>query len=91
MRKKEKVCEMVHKTVVTEITCDVCKKVIPPNTVIWSLYTHHYDWGNDMINNTRHFDLCSKECVNKKYEEYFKDCENGDAKCFDLKQEYVSY
>ena len=91
MRKKEKVCKMEYTTMVTEIKCDVCKKVIPPKSTIWYLTTHHHDWGNDSIDSFEYFDLCSKECVDKKYEEYFKECESSDTKCFELEQEYIDY
>lgn len=52
--------------------CDVCKKEITAKSY-WELTTHHNDWGNDSIESYERFDVCSKDCMRKKFEEYLED------------------
>lgn len=59
--------------------CDVCKQEIITSgnrCPHWSLTTGHNDWGNDSCESIMHFDLCSKECLTKKFEEYLKDSDS---------------
>jgi hypothetical protein len=53
--------------------CDICKKEIPSKKGYWHLTTQHHDWGNDSVESIETFDICSKECMDKKYGEYMKD------------------
>lgn len=69
--------------------CDVCGKEIEPNKSYWELTTHHNDWGNDSIESYEHFDVCSSECLRKKFDEYVED--SGDDRypntmCFDVER-----
>lgn len=68
---------VTEKVLVKEIRyCDVCKKEITVNSY-WELTTHHNDWGNDSIESYEYFDVCSKDCMRKKFEEYLKDSDTG--------------
>lgn len=55
--------------------CDVCQKKIETNSY-WELTTHHNDWGNDSYESYEYFDVCSKECLRKKFEEYIEQSDN---------------
>ena len=76
----------VKKEVLVGLKCDICGKDIHKG--YWTLTTGHNDWGNDSCDSTKHFDLCSKECVQKKLEEYFEDCTCGRTHYFELSQDY---
>lgn len=54
------------------IHCDVCDGVIDDNAAYWELTTGHHDWGNDSIESIKDFDICSEECLRKKFDEYVK-------------------
>jgi len=56
--------------------CDVCDGIIE-NNGYWELTTGHHDWGNDSCESIEHFDICSKACLRKKFDEYVK--ESGDS------------
>lgn len=68
------------------IKCDICKKEITGK--YWQLTTHHDDWGNDSIESYSHYDLCSKECINKALDDYINDCEDSCTQCFELEQDF---
>lgn len=72
--------------IIKAIKCDVCRKEISGK--YWKLTTHHHDWGNDSIESYKYFDLCSKECINKKLDKYIKDCRNSCTEEFELEQMY---
>ena len=64
-------------------SCDVCGKLIEKRTEnkiiycigsYWELCTGHHDWGNDSIDSIEYFDLCSKECIQKKFDSYLENC-----------------
>lgn len=67
----EKVC--VKET----MYCDVCNGIIDDNKSYWELTTGHHDWGNDSCDSIEHFDICSEDCLRKKFDEYAK--ESGDG------------
>lgn len=78
--KETKEVTEIKEIVVAETTiCDVCGKVIRDSrdkysgAPFWSLATHHNDWGNDSYESLENFDLCSVECLTKKFEEYCKE------------------
>jgi hypothetical protein len=52
--------------------CDICNKEIPSKKGYWRLTTQHHDWGNDSVESIEIFDICSKKCMDKKYDEYMK-------------------
>lgn len=70
--------------IIKAIKCDVCHKEISEK--YWQLTTHHHDWGNDSIESYKYFDLCSRECINKKLDKYIKDCKNSCTEEFELEQ-----
>lgn len=87
-----KVTTTKTKTVKYKITkaikCDVCHKEILGK--YWQLTTHHNGWGNDSIDSYEYFDLCSRECINKKLDEYIKACKNSYTQEFELEQSYFN-
>lgn len=67
--------------------CDVCGNEIASNDSYWELTTHHNDWGNDSIESYEYFDVCSQNCMRKKFEEYLKDSDNDyNTMCFDVER-----
>ena len=56
--------------------CDVCQKEIKRHKGFYRLMTGHNDWGHDSCDSIKHFELCSKECLQKKFDEY-KERSNG--------------
>lgn len=51
--------------------CDVCNGVIDDNAY-WELITGHHDWGNDSVDSTKQFDICSETCLREKFDEYVR-------------------
>lgn len=48
--------------------CDVCGAEIKgPH---WGIFTGHNDWGNDSPDSYEHLDACSRECLNKLFNDY---------------------
>ncbi len=68
------------------IKCDICKKEISGK--YWNLTTYHNDWGNDSVDSYSHYDLCSRECINKALDNYIEDCEDSITQCFELEQDF---
>ena len=85
---KTKTHMVTEKVLVKEtIYCDVCGKEIKTHESYWSLTTHHNDWGNDSCDSYEYYDVCSKECMRKKFEEYLKDSDNKhNTMCFDVER-----
>jgi len=87
-----KVIELKIKTIVREvehvkaIKCDVCSKECTGR--YWVLNTYHNDWGNDSIDSHEYYDLCSKECINTKLDEYIQECKHSITYHFELEQQY---
>ncbi len=73
------------------MVCDVCGKEIPHRTGYWRLTTHHNDWGNDSIDSYENMDICSPECLRKKFDEYIiESTEKGyeyNTKCFEAEHD----
>lgn len=78
---KVKRVEQIDVVIGKEITCDVCGKVIMKKNEkrivfsigdYWTLTTGHHDWGNDSCDSIEFFDLCSRECLTSKFDEYVK-------------------
>ena len=75
--------QIIAETVVAKITkCDICGKIICDSRYEkmfgkvqdhYLLTTGHNDWGNDSCDSIKEFDICSKECLQKKFEEYVKE------------------
>ena len=63
--------QVVQKVLVcTEVFCDICRNKIGRNKGYWRCHTYHDDWGNDSVESHEYFDICSIECLTKKFEEY---------------------
>ena len=56
-----------------KLICDICGKEIKNGNGYWEVETHHNDWGNDSVESYEHFDVCSIECLKKKFDEYCDD------------------
>ena len=63
----------------TQLTCDVCGKliyIIKDKDYIyhkgyyWEVAVGHHDWGNDSVDSYEYPDICSNECVKKFVDEY---------------------
>lgn len=62
---------VTERVCVKETTCcDVCEREIETNTGYWTLVTGHNDWGNDSYESIENFDICSEDCLRKKFDEY---------------------
>lgn len=85
MREYKTIEKIVKTDIPTCIKCDICKKEITGK--FWNLTTHHHDWGNDSIDSYEHFDLCSRECINKALDDYINNCKTSDTQCFELEQD----
>jgi len=55
------------------ITCNICNKQIPNGSKYYSVNTSHCDWGNDSMDSYNDFEICSNDCLNKKFNEYLED------------------
>lgn len=75
------------------LICDICDKEIPYRCGYWHLVTQHHDWGNDSIESIESFDVCSKDCMNEKYNEYMNDSGESDYNTmeFEISRECNSY
>jgi hypothetical protein len=69
------------------LICDICKKEIPIKHGYWHLVTQHHDWGNDSIDSLESFDVCSKECMDEKYNEYMVDSGKTEYNTMEFKAE----
>lgn len=81
------------KRIAEKVTCDVCGKIIADKknrwAGYWTLTTGHNDWGNDSCESYEDFDLCSKDCVQEKLNEYFDNCKHSNTQEFELSQETI--
>ena len=85
-RKKEKI--VIQETLV-EISCDICKKVIQNEQEISNIYRkggHYYsvtighkDWGSDSGDSVETFEICSKECLRKHFENFIEEATSDTA------------
>ena len=65
---------VTEKVCIGETTyCDICGKEIDTNKGYWEVTTGHHDWGNDSIDSIEHFDVCSEDCIMRKFSEYLED------------------
>lgn len=79
----EKVCVEEHRV------CDICGKEMMLKGRHWELTTGHNDWGNDSIDSIERFDVCSEECLRKKFDEYVKESNNPyNTMRFEVKRTY---
>ena len=86
--RENKIIEKIIRTETLEaVKCDICEKEITGK--FWRLTTHHHDWGNDSIDSYMHFDLCSRECINRALDDYISDCEGSYTQCFELEQDFL--
>lgn len=60
------------------VYCDICDSVIDEYNGYWELTTGHHDWGNDSCDSIEHFDICSEDCLRKKFDEYVRESGKDD-------------
>lgn len=91
---KENRVEEIEVVIGKQCFCDVCGKLIKKTSEkkveycigdYWTLTTGHHDWGLDSVDSIEEFDLCSRDCIQKKLDEYLKDCSGTDY--FELSHE----
>ena len=87
MREHKNIEKIIRTEKVVGVKCDICKKEITGK--FWRLTTHHNDWGNDSIDSYEHFDLCSRECINRALDDYIDDCKDSYTQCFELEQDFM--
>ena len=87
--------QVIAETVVAKIKkCDICGKIIWDSRNEgygvkfqdrYYLTTGHEDWGNDSCDSMKTFDICSKECLMKKFDEYIeKTCGKSNTEYFEV-------
>lgn len=85
MREYKTTEKIIKSKTLVSVKCNICKKEITGK--FWHLTTHHHDWGNDSIDSFEHYDLCSRECIDKALDEYMIDCLDSNTQCFELEQD----
>ena len=84
--------KIIEKIIRTEnlvaIKCDICEKEITGK--FWRLTTYHNDWGSYSGDSYKHFELCSRECINRALDDYINNCEVSNTQCFELEQDFFS-
>ena len=79
-----------YDTTETGIVCDKCNKEYKYKETgmfrehknekrFYEVTIGHRDWGNDSCDSVEHFDFCCYDCLQKFFEEYFKDNESDTA------------
>lgn len=91
---KENRVKKIEVVIGEQCFCDVCRKLIKKTSEkkveycigdYWTLTTGHHDWGLESVDSIEVFDLCSRDCIQKKLNEYLKDCAGTDY--FELSHE----
>lgn len=72
-----------------EVFCDVCRNKIGRYKGYWKCHTWHDDWGNDSVDSHEYFDICSIECLMKKFEEYCAESSQGDYNTLQIEVEHT--
>lgn len=57
--------------------CDMCKKEIDSEDIIYHITTGHHGWGNDSIDSIEHFCACGEGCLKKAMEGYILNAEHS--------------
>ncbi|MBU3186520.1 hypothetical protein [Clostridium estertheticum] len=73
MKKYDKEEVTCFKEILVETTCDLCKQEIPTDSYYYEVITGHNDWGHDSVDSIEKFDICSDECLKKKFNEYLEE------------------
>ena len=64
------------KVIPISIKCDICDGLIADKdheNEYYQLMTGHNDWGNDSIDSIKHEDICSDECLKKRFDKYLRE------------------
>ena len=75
-RKIVKQCKIID----ISIKCDICGKIIADidhENEYYQLVTGHHDWGNDSCESVRSEDICSNECLQKRFDKYLREEAEG--------------
>lgn len=91
MRQKEEKEITVKKEVLKSVLCDVCNKDIIDlgNELYFTVHTYHHRWGNDSIESSEHFDLCSRECLANHFTDFFSTAAFSDS--YDIEAEATKF
>ena len=81
----------VEQEVIETLICDVCQKDIKENQsdIYFTVHTYHKRWGNDSWESSKHFDLCSRQCLDKHYKEFFDGTAYSDS--YDIEVERTKF
>jgi hypothetical protein len=63
---------LVTKKILVKVVCDICKNDIPEEHHRYKVTTGHNDWDNDSCESVEYWDICSDECLQKKFDLYLK-------------------
>ena len=74
---EKEVTKMENVLIEEKLICDICEKEIAKGKGYYELATSHNDWGNDSFESSESFDVCSKECLTEKFNEYLTESESG--------------
>ena len=58
--------------------CDICGKEISKNSPCFKVHTGTNDWGNDSYESMEEYDICSSECLTKKFQCFLENCTGSD-------------
>ena len=93
---EKEVIEIKEKVV--EIKCDVCGSIIETEEeynsdkrkggYFYRVNTRHRDWGNDSIDSSEWYDLCSDECMKSFFDKYLLE-EDSETACLEFEREKI--
>jgi hypothetical protein len=63
---------IITKDVLIKVTCDICENDIPEGQYRYKVTTGHRDWGYDSVESIEQFDICSDNCLQKKFDLFLK-------------------
>lgn len=68
--------------------CDVCDNIIDKNQGHWKLIMGSYDWDTDQRAAGEEFDICTEDCLRKKFDEYVEESgrNSWNSKYFDAER-----
>lgn len=58
--------------------CDICGKEISDDAPCFKVYTGTNDWGNDSYESIEGYDVCSSECLTRKFKSFLENCNGTD-------------
>lgn len=81
-----------YKIIDISIKCDICDKIIADadhENEYYQVMTGHHDWGNDSCDSVWSEDICSDECLQKRFNKYLNEEAKGSYTAyFDVNKEW---